>query len=97
MVAMPVAYPESYAATADGAARATAGWFFGADLQAGTGASATLILYDNASAASGTIIARLAAVANEADHVCADPPLRVVNGIYADVGGSGAAYVVRHA
>ena len=95
---MPVAYPQSSGSqNADAAIRAYGpGWFFGADLSGGSAAS-TLVLHDDASGTTGAVIAQLSCVATGSDHVLCDPPLRVTNGIYANVGGTGATYVVRYA
>lgn len=64
--------------------------------------AATVILYDNASAASGTVLAKLllSAVGTATDKVPmyaafeSKDGIECNNGIYADVTGTGAAYIV---
>ena len=58
---------------------------------------ATVILYDNASAASGTILARVivdAGLVFESLHLTI--PVVALNGIYASISGTGAACVVHY-
>ncbi len=52
--------------------------------------TATLTLYDNASAASGTVLAKLSAPTLETVPFCPAIPYVATNGIYADIGGTGA-------
>lgn len=56
----------------------------------------TVILYDNASAASGTVLAKLLLQASGPMYVDfnSNDGILASNGIYADVTGTGAAYVV---
>ena len=58
----------------------------------------TLILYDNASAASGTELFKTQIVGTD-DTAYIEMPeggIRCSNGIYADVTGTGAAYIVHY-
>lgn len=85
---------QSNAVTADGAVKTSNGRL-SAVLLTAAAATATIILYDNASAASGTILASLSCVQNTSTHVTFPHGLVFSNGIYADIGGAGAAaYVV---
>ena len=64
---------------------------FGSVILIGDGTNlATAILYDNASAASGTVIAR--AATKECAQIVG--PVSCANGIFLDIGGTGAAAVV---
>lgn len=56
--------------------------------ETGGSATATCVVYDNASAASGTILDAYTVAANGTASVIHDG-IRAVNGIYVDVGGSG--------
>lgn len=58
--------------------------------------AATVVLYDNASAASGTVLAKasIAAGGTMADVNLSIGGVIANNGIYADVAGTGAAYIV---
>ena len=74
----------------DTAVKATPG-IFGSVILTGDGTNlATMVVYDHASAASGTVIAR--AATKECAQVLG--PVSCANGIYADIGGTGAAAVV---
>jgi len=54
-------------------------------------ALSTITLYDNASAASGTVLAKLTAVANGASvQFSPAAPYVFTNGCYADIDGTGA-------
>ena len=90
---VPVASTEI---TADGAAKASPGAVVAVVLTAGTGAAASLILYDNASAASGTKLLTLRAPQGESVPFTPAAPIKAANGIYADIGGSGAAAYVAY-
>lgn len=58
-------------------------------------AASAVILYDNTAAASGTVLAKAQAVANgESVHIHFDCPVAANTGIYADVSGTDAAYIV---
>lgn len=56
----------------------------------------SVVLYDNASAASGTVLAKLLIQASGPQVVSFDSAggIEANNGIYADVTGTGAAYIV---
>lgn len=57
----------------------------------------TLTLYDNASAASGKVVAKIAGVATSTFlFINFTNPVAVENGIYADVAGTGANYIVTY-
>jgi hypothetical protein len=73
----------------DQAVRATACWYRGfVAVETGAAATATVRVYDNASAASGTLIgAANLAISGSVDVHC--DPVWCENGIYVDVGGSG--------
>ncbi|MEW5988983.1 MAG: hypothetical protein AB1791_20350 [Chloroflexota bacterium] len=75
---------------ADGAIVTRPGHLHAVCLAAAAGAAATLILYDNASAASGTRLLTLTAPAGES--ICFTPGVAwpFVNGVYADIGGASA-------
>lgn len=57
--------------------------------------AASLIIYDNASAASGTVLAKITQLATaRLTHIIFENPVFAENGIYADVTGTGAEYIV---
>lgn len=57
--------------------------------------AATVTLYDNASAATGNVLFKgVVPGANSSETVAWNLAVRCLNGIYADVSGTGAAYVV---
>lgn len=70
--------------SADGAATAKAGYFWGAVVD-GAGA---VIVYDNASAASGKKILQLTGVAAAPVVVMLDRPVKCQNGIFVDLTGN---------
>jgi hypothetical protein len=74
--------------TSSGVVKATPGGIFAVTLTAGAGAAATLILYDNPSAGSGTIIWQLAAVQGTSASAVIDAPFGV--GCYMALTGTGA-------
>ena len=58
-------------------------------------AASSVVVYDNASAASGTVTAKILAVANgESVNYVPLAPIECLNGIYADVGGTDAAFII---
>lgn len=60
-------------------------------------ADCAVVLYDNASAASGTVLAKLSIVVTTADgsnNMVFNNPVYCAKGIYADVSGTGANYIV---
>lgn len=74
----------------DGAHRAAATLLAGFVIQETGGASAaTIRVYDNASAASGTLVAAANLAAGGSSTVAFFRPINCVNGLYVDVGGSG--------
>ena len=57
--------------------------------------AASVIVYDNASTASGVILAKVTAeTATRFTHVLFENPVVAENGIYADVSGIGAEYII---
>lgn len=58
--------------------------------------TASLIIYDNATAASGLVLAKIAIPATTAGptYVTFNNPVSANKGIFADVTGTGAAYIV---
>ena len=61
----------------------------------GGSTASSVILYDNASAASGTVLAKVTQATNLVQtHVLFENPVIAENGIYADVAGTGAEYIV---
>ncbi len=82
------------AIAADGVVSANSGQLVGVLLTA-AGDAATVVLYDNASAASGVVLATLKAAANTSAVWQPSIPYVASNGIYADVTGTTpAAYIV---
>lgn len=71
--------------TADGAIAANDGWYYGCRITGDGTNSARVILYDNASAASGTVVDELRCGANESRGGMLENPVRLQNGLYADV------------
>lgn len=60
-------------------------------------AASTLTVYDNASAASGTVIEKAVAPASGASvHVSFDQPRCANTGIYAAISGAAAAYIIHY-
>lgn len=75
---------------ADQAVLATQGIYRGYTVvETGGSNAATVRIYDNASAASGTLIGAVNLAAGGSADVALDPGTWVVNGIYVDVGGTG--------
>ena len=57
--------------------------------------AASVIVYDNASAASGVVLAKVTALAaTRFTHVLFENPVIAEEGIYADVSGTGAEYII---
>lgn len=57
--------------------------------------AATLTIYDNATAASGTVLYKTSIAGSElSQHTVHNLAVRCVNGLYADVAGTGANYIV---
>lgn len=80
--------------TADGAILNGKGWYHGIRLTGDGTNSARAVVYDNGSAASGTVIDEVRCGANESrGEQFAGGPLMVQNGIYVDVTTPGRATV----
>lgn len=83
--------------TADAAITAIGGYLHGVMLENdGTNAS-SVIIYDNATAASGVILAKVLLPASSTVlnyYVTFNHPITANKGIFADVTGTGAAYIV---
>lgn len=61
----------------------------------GGSTASSVILYDNASAASGTVLAKVTQGTNlVTTHIVFENPVVCENGIYANVTGTGAEYIV---
>ena len=73
--------------TESGVIRATPGMLCGAVLAAGSDA-ATLIVYDNATEGSGTILLKLAAIANTTASVVFPNPVSASKGLWAVLTGT---------
>lgn len=96
--------PQSFMAptavkTADGAAVTAPGWLYGILATSDGTNDITVVLYDNASAASGTVLAPTWMIATTSDnrshYISFEPPLVLNNGLYVDVTTAGAvSYVV---
>ena len=57
--------------------------------------AASIVVYDNASAASGVVLAKVTALAADRfTHVLFENPVVAENGLYADVSGTGAEYII---
>lgn len=57
--------------------------------------AASVILYDNASSASGTVLGKAKIAATGViTHVIFENPVVAENGVFADVAGTGAEYIV---
>lgn len=56
----------------------------------------SVIIYDNATTASGTVLAKalLVGAAEGTAHLHFDAPVQASHGLYADVTGTGAGYIV---
>ena len=91
-----MSYPAAHKEiTADGVVKAAPGSFVSVLLTAGDAAAASIILYDNASAASGTVVATVKAAQGTSAQWSPECSYVVANGIYADITGTGAtAYIV---
>ena len=81
--------------TADGAIKAAGGLLHGILLCPDGTNAVTAILYDNATAASGTILARVITPGTASDLTSFYPALPFSNGLYLDIGGVGSprAYI----
>lgn len=74
----------------DQAVRTAEGWYAGYTvIETGGSNAATVRIYDNASAASGTLIGAVNLAAGGSADVSLNLPTWCVNGVYVDVGGTG--------
>ena len=73
--------------TSSGVVKASPGMLAGIVLAAGSDA-ATVIIYDNASAGSGTVLCKLSAVTNTSASVIFPAPVVASKGLYAAVTGT---------
>lgn len=83
--------------TADAAITAIGGYLHGIMLENDGTNACNVIIYDNASAASGLILAKVALPASSAiltQYVTFNNPVSANKGIFVDVTGTGAAYIV---
>lgn len=84
--------------TADAAIKDSSGALWGVCLIAATTNDCAVAIYDNASAASGTLLAEMAIDAsiegNGTTRFFSLPGVSASNGIYADVTGTSASYIV---
>lgn len=61
----------------------------------GGSTASSVVLYDNASAASGLVLGKATQATNlVTTHIIFENPVFAENGIYADVTGTGAEYIV---
>lgn len=84
--------------TADAAIKASAGKLHGVELIAAA-ADCSVVLYDNATAGSGTVIGKVVIDVSAEGGPISKPgavncPVAFSNGCYADVTGTGANYIV---
>ncbi len=81
---------------ADAAISAVGGFVHGVMLISDATNTASVIIYDNASAASGLVLAKLSipATTTAPQFISFNNPICANKGIYADVSGTGANYIV---
>jgi len=79
----------------DQAVRADASIYCGFTIRETAGAAAVVVIYDHASAASGTILEQISLAANESRGECYPGGIWAVNGIYVDVVSGAVAGSVR--
>lgn len=61
----------------------------------GGSTASSVVVYDNASAASGTVVGKATQpTQNVTTHIIFENPVQCENGIYADVTGTSAEYIV---
>lgn len=83
--------------TADGIIMARPGKLTSIMVTADNTNAASVILYDNASAASGTVLAKLIVDATSThESISFTCPIDCLNGIYLDIGGTGAEVIVHY-
>lgn len=80
---------------ADQAVRATASVYRGFTIRETAGAAAVVRIFDNASAASGTVLEEISLAANESARECYGAGIWAENGIYVDVVSGAVAGSVR--
>lgn len=83
--------------TADAAITAIGGYLHGIMLENDGTNACNVIIYDNATAASGLILAKVALPASSTiltQYVTFNNPVSANKGIFVDVTGTGAAYIV---
>jgi hypothetical protein len=86
----------SIAVSGDGAVHTTHGTYRGFTLrETSGGAAAVVVLYDHASAASGTIIEQISLAQGESARELYPDGVRVSNGIYVDVVSGAVAGSIR--
>lgn len=79
--------------TADAVVQAQKGYYYGYIVTAAMSANVSTI-YDNATAASGTVIGVVAASAAVGTTQLFPNPVPIANGIYVDIGGTGTILVL---
>ena len=83
--------------TGDGAVANGSAWLTGFQILTYNTATVTATIYDNASAASGTVLAKgIVIQANYAGHFPLAIPIRAALGIYIDLTGTGGHAVVHY-
>jgi hypothetical protein len=84
--------------TADAAISARPALLKGVTLEGDGTNACSVIIYDNASAASGTVLAKVLLPASGDMYVSwsESDGVEAINGLYADVAGTGAAYIVHY-
>lgn len=92
---MPVASTSSGLKTASGVVSASPAVLLGV-IAVGGSAVTTVIVYDNASAASGTILAKAVVPINQTAHVPLDIGVVALNGLYVSIAGAGGEAVVHY-
>lgn len=82
--------------SADAAISALGGYLHGVWLISDASNAASIIIYDNASAASGIVLAKLSIPASTTapQYITFNQPITANKGIFADVTGTGANYIV---
>ena len=80
--------------TADAAIKASAGVLRGVALITDGTNLGTVVIYDNASAASGTVLFKMSASGASGGREAMNLDIPASTGIYADVSGTGAGYIV---
>lgn len=85
---------------ADTAVRAQPSRLMGLSLIGDNTNACTVVVYDNATAASGTVLAKLSLPASGFPYIdlgCMPAGIVANNGLFADVTGTGAAFIVYYA